>query len=338
MMRFGYFDSEIIGEDDEGMPIFDRAESSDFTALFLSCIISDGVLAQPGDCFQVIAHEGMNLRIRPGFGMIKGRFAVDEQEADIYISAAPRTYKRIDRVILRANYLERLCEIVVREGTPAANPKPPALIRPASGDYYELCLANVTVNAEQTVITQANITDTRYDSSVCGVVTNIINRLDTSVFFAQLNQFYSEFVKKSDNSYDKFVGDMDKYLKGLMTAGDGQLAGIVKILTDFEAASEQQWNEWFDGIRNTLSSVENGEMLEELLRLIKELYEFATDQDIDAILGGTYVDVENTGGIFEVATEEDIDAIIGGTYEDTGEDPVQPDVMGEIVNNAFANV
>lgn len=338
MMRFGYFDSEIIGEDDEGMPIFDRAESSDFTALFLSCIISDGVLAQPGDCFQVIAHEGMNLRIRPGFGMIKGRFAVDEQEADIYISAAPRTYKRIDRVILRANYLERLCEIVVREGTPAANPKPPALIRPASGDYYELCLANVTVNAKQTVITQANITDTRYDSSVCGVVTNIINRLDTSVFFAQLNQFYSEFVKKSDNSYDKFVGDMDKYLKGLMTAGDGQLAGIVKILTDFEAASEQQWNEWFDGIRNTLASVENGEMLEELLRLIKELYEFATDQDIDAILGGTYVDVENTGGIFEVATEEDIDAIIGGTYEDTGEDPVQPDVMEEIVNNAFANV
>lgn len=337
-MRFGYFDSEIIGEDDEGMPIFDRAESSDFTALFLSCIISDGVLAQPGDCFQVIAHEGMNLRIRPGFGMIKGRFAVDEQEADIYISAAPRTYKRIDRVILRANYLERLCEIVVREGTPAANPKPPALIRPASGDYYELCLANVTVNAKQTVITQANITDTRYDSSVCGVVTNIINRLDTSVFFAQLNQFYSEFVKKSDNSYDKFVGDMDKYLKGLMTAGDGQLAGIVKILTDFEAASEQQWNEWFDGIRNTLASVENGEMLEELLRLIKELYEFATDQDIDAILGGTYVDVENTGGIFEVATEEDIDAIIGGTYEDTGEDPVQPDVMEEIVNNAFANV
>lgn len=337
-MRFGYFDSEIIGEDDEGMPIFDRAESSDFTALFLSCIISDGVLAQPGDCFQVIAHEGMNLRIRPGFGMIKGRFAVDEQEADIYISAAPRTYKRIDRVILRANYLERLCEIVVREGTPAANPKPPALIRPASGDYYELCLANVTVNAEQTVITQANITDTRYDSSVCGVVTNIINHLDTSVFFAQLNQFYSEFVKKSDNSYDKFVGDMDKYLKGLMTAGDGQLAGIVKILTDFEAASEQQWNEWFDGIRNTLSSVENGEMLEELLRLIKELYEFATDQDIDAILGGTYVDVENTGGIFEVATEEDIDAIIGGTYEDTGEDPVQPDVIEEMVNNAFANV
>jgi len=338
LLRYGYFDSELTGYDKEGMPIFDRAESSDFTALFLSCIISDGVLAQPGDCFQVIAHEGMNLRIRPGFSIIRGRFAVDEQETDIYISTAPRAYKRIDRVILRANYLERLCEIVVREGTPAANPKPPELIRPTSGDYYELCLANISVNANQTVITQANITDTRYDSSVCGVVTNIINRLDTSVFFAQLNQFYSEFVEQSKGSYDKFVSDMGKYLKELTTNGNSQLAEIVKVLADFESSSEQQWNEWFDGIRQTLESVENGAMLEELLRLIRELYEIATEQDIDQIIGGTYVDVENEGSIFEAATNQDIDDIIGGTYVDTAgtEDSVYPDMAG-IVNSAFEN-
>lgn len=317
MMRYGYFDSEIIGEDDEGLPIFDRAESSDFTALFLSCIISDGVLAQPGDCFQVIAHEGMNLRIRPGFGMIKGRFAVDEQEADIYISAAPRAYKRIDRVILRANYLERVCEIVVREGTPAANPKPPALIRPASGDYYELCLANITVNAEQTVITQANITDTRYDSAVCGVVTNLINRLDTSVFFAQLNQFYSEFVEQSNGSYDKFVGDMDKYLKELMTDGGRRLEEIVKVLTDFEESSEQQWHEWLEKVKATLSSVENGEMLAEVMRIFEEMSKIGTREDIERIVAGTYEETEEVYGIFEVGTKKDIENIVNGTYIDT---------------------
>lgn len=339
MLQYGYFDSEIIGYDEEDMPIFDRAESSDFTAIFLSCIISDGVLAQPGDCFQVIAHEGMNLRIRPGFGMIKGRFAMDKQEADLYISQAPRSYKRIDRVILRVNYLERLCEIVVREGIPAANPKPPDLVRPSSGDYYELCLANVVVNANQTVITQANITDTRYDSSVCGVVTNIINRLDTSVFFAQLNQFYNEFVEQANRSYEKIANDMDGYLKELMDNGGSRLSEIVNILTDFEASSEQQWNEWFDEIRDTLASVENGEMLEELLRLVRELYEVATEKDIDDIIGGTHVDDKNVGSIFEVATEKDIDDIIGGTYEGTADtgDPVQMDTMTEIVNNAFAN-
>ena len=38
-LRYGYFDSEISGYDEEGMPIFDRAESSDFLAMFISKII-----------------------------------------------------------------------------------------------------------------------------------------------------------------------------------------------------------------------------------------------------------------------------------------------------------
>ena len=47
MFRYGFFDSEIIGYDEEGMPEFDRAESSEFLAMFISQIISDGVLAAP---------------------------------------------------------------------------------------------------------------------------------------------------------------------------------------------------------------------------------------------------------------------------------------------------
>lgn len=82
MLRYGFFDSEISGYDEEGMPIFDRAESSDFLAMFISHIISDGVLALPGDCFQVMAFEGMNLKVRPGFGIIKGRFAADTHDFD----------------------------------------------------------------------------------------------------------------------------------------------------------------------------------------------------------------------------------------------------------------
>lgn len=64
MLRYGFFDSEIVGYDEEGMPKFDRAESSDFLAMFISQIISDGVLAAPGDCFQVVASEGMMLKVR----------------------------------------------------------------------------------------------------------------------------------------------------------------------------------------------------------------------------------------------------------------------------------
>jgi len=208
-LRYGFFDSEIISYDEEGMPVFDRAESSDFLALFISKIISDGVLALPGDCFQVIAHEGMTLKVRPGFGIIRGRFAYDTQDFTITLSDAPTSYKRIDRVILRANYLQRLCEIVVKTGTPDVNPVPPELLQLASGDYYELCLATVAVNSNQTVISQTNITDTRYDSRVCGLVTQVINHLDTSVFSDQLNQFFKEFTDKSNLSYEQFISEMN---------------------------------------------------------------------------------------------------------------------------------
>ena len=156
-LRYGYFDSEIIGYDSEGMPILDRAESSDLLCLIFAMLLTDGVLAQPNDCFQVIASEGMYLKVKPGFGLIKGHFAYENEETEIWISNAPRAYKRIDAVVLRLNNLDRICEIVVKEGTPDAHPVAPELIRPASGDYYELCLAKIRIEANQTVITQTTM-------------------------------------------------------------------------------------------------------------------------------------------------------------------------------------
>ncbi len=209
MLRYGFFDSEITGYDEEGMPVFDRAESSDFLAAFISRIISSGVLAAPGNCFQVMADEGMKLKVMPGFGIIRGRFAMDTKEYGIVVGTASASYKRIDRVILRANYLQRKCEVIIREGMPGTDPAPPELLQPESGDYYELCLALVTVNSNQTVITQSSITDTRY-SGECGVVTQLIDHLDTSAFSAQMDQYFKEYVEKSEglfNEWFDFVKD-----------------------------------------------------------------------------------------------------------------------------------
>lgn len=304
MLRYGFFDSEITGYDDEDMPIFDRAESSDFLAMFISRIISDGVLGQPGDCFQVVSGEGMKIRVRPGFGIIRGRFAMDEEETEIEVKEAPASYKRIDRVIFRANYLKRWCEIVIREGSPGARPVPPDLVRPASGDYYELCLANISVSAKQTIITQANITDTRYDSRVCGVVTQVIDHLDTSVFFAQLDSFYAEFVAKSNASYAEFLRmaqeaydtistNMDNYYKGLMeqgkalheeykadisgyiaalkSKGDADLAEITQELLDFKNTNEAAFLAWFEAIKGLLGQYEAGELITIINTLVLRL-------------------------------------------------------------------
>lgn len=204
-LRYGYFDSDIIGVDDEGMPIFDRAETSDLFALLFSSLVSDGVLASPSNCFRVrAANDGLKLEIDPGFGMVKGHFCYDEEVSRLTIAAAPQTYSRIDRVVMRCNYLQKMVEIIIKTGTEAANPAPPELVRPAAGDFFELCLANVRLAAGQKVITQSSITDTRPDSSLCGYITQLIDHLDTAVFYEQLNVFYREFVDKSNVSYEQF--------------------------------------------------------------------------------------------------------------------------------------
>lgn len=241
-MRYGYFDSEIIGTDSEGMPIFDRAETSDLFRLLFSKLVSNGVLASPSDCFQVVAAEGLNVTVRPGFGMINGAFAYDEAENTLTLEKAPAQYSRIDRIVLRCNYADRLCELVVKTGTVANNPVAPKIVQPAAGDYYELGLATVTVGANVTAVTQANITDTRMDSTVCGFITQLIDHLDTSVFFAQLDQFYTEFVSKTEADYRL---SREEYL--------AMCQDIVDTLNTFEKTAESDFDTWFDTIKGKLA-------------------------------------------------------------------------------------
>lgn len=241
-MRYGYFDSEIIGTDSEGMPIFDRAETSDLFRLLFSKLVSNGVLASPSDCFQVVAAEGLNVTVRPGFGMINGAFAYDEAENTLTLEKAPAQYSRIDRIVLRCNYADRLCELVVKTGAVANNPVAPKIVQPAAGDYYELGLATVTVGANVTAVTQANITDTRMDSTVCGFITQLIDHLDTSVFFAQLDQFYTEFVSKTEADYRL---SREEYL--------AMCQDIVDTLNTFEKTAESDFDTWFDTIKGKLA-------------------------------------------------------------------------------------
>lgn len=273
-MRYGYFDSEIVGTDSEGMPIFDRAETSELFRLLFSKLLTNGVLAKPADCFRVLAGDtGLSVKVRPGFGLINGAFAYDAAETVYELPAAPTSYARVDRVILRCNYLERLCEIIVRAGVPGPNPAPPELIRPVAGDYFELCLATVRVSPNQTVVTQSVITDTRADSSVCGYVTQLIDSIDTSVFFAQFKAFYDEFVAKSNASYDQFqdmatqafksyTDAIDDYLAKLTAKGNNDLQDITGALKEFQRTSQNSFNAWFANVKDQLSGDVAGKLIQ----------------------------------------------------------------------------
>ena len=80
-------------------------------------------------------------------------------------------------MVLRYDAAARKSYLLVLEGTPASTPTAPAISR--TNLLYDLCLAQITRPAGSTAITAGNITDTRLDESLCGVMSDGVTRIPT---------------------------------------------------------------------------------------------------------------------------------------------------------------
>lgn len=171
---------------------YDRLYNAEDVTSYLSALVGGGVVPNPSTSLQVLASSGMTVNVGVGTGYwTDGRKLVNTAILPLVIPNANAVNPRIDRVVMFCDYVNRAVGIEVSEGTPAASPQPPALVRNA--ERYEYALANVRVNAGVTTITQSAITDTRPDNTVCGWVTGLIDQVDTSTLFAQWETAYQEF-------------------------------------------------------------------------------------------------------------------------------------------------
>ena len=285
-MRYGYFDSEITGVDENGMPIFDRAETSDLFRMLFANLVSNGVLATPGDCFQVVAGTGMTVRIRPGFAMIKGAFAYDADEATVTLAAANANLTRLDRVVLRCNYYDRCCEIIVKTGTPATIPVAPELLQPVNGDYYELGLALITVAANQAAITQSSISDTRADSSVCGLITQLIDHIDTSEFMSQLTTWQEEYAAEQQAAFSTWFEAMKDQLSE-------DAAGNLQLEIDNLSQSAEAHEESIGQINEIIGDADMGTTATTVTGAINELHD-KVDADIPDLISNSISNALNS--------------------------------------------
>lgn len=169
------FDSHV-DYDEEGTPIFDRAVNSKVYRHLLRELFDTGIMYNPSTNLQVTAGEGMNVIVLPGFAMVDGVMNLEEENRTIALQAADSVYDRIDTIVLRLNNNDsvRTCDLFVVEGVPSQNPVRPDLTR--EGDIYEIGLADVFITKNNSVITEAKITDTRYEEERCGVI-NSLNRM-----------------------------------------------------------------------------------------------------------------------------------------------------------------
>ena len=169
----------------------DRTYNADQISDYFLKLISNGVFATPSNAMQVQASAGMFVNVSAGWGFINCKWINNDAAYSLQLDAADVALDRIDRIVLHLDSSDayRSISIMVKKGTAAATPTPPALER--TGSVYELSLARIAVAANAQSIMQADITDERADTSVCGYVTGLIDQIDTTNLFAQYNTAFN---------------------------------------------------------------------------------------------------------------------------------------------------
>lgn len=213
----GYFFNALKVNDS-----YDRIYNAEDVTSYLDKIVGNGVFPNPSNQLQVTAGGGMSITVNAGQGWIDGHKMINSAALPMTIAASDVLLNRIDRVIFYVDYTAREMGIEVKQGTPATNAVASDLERDAT--RYEMCLATVAVGKGVTAISQANITDTRGDSTVCGFVQGLIQQADTSTLF---------------NQWD--------------AAGAQQIA-----------QNQAAWSNWFDQVKDELATVTLLQKLEQV--------------------------------------------------------------------------
>ena len=215
-----FFDSQVT-YDEYGTPVYDRPNSAAQLRATFASLLANGIVSTrtssmaPEIGFIVNPSEGMTISVNKGTCWINGSCGMEDSRRNFTLDAGT-SQPRIDIIVLRWDNRQaaRNIDVFVKKGSPSGDPITPSLQRDSS--VYELCLAKILVPANATKITAGNITDTRLDTDVCGIVVGLVENIDTSELYNQiqsdLNDFRSieqqEFLAWFENLKDVLSGDV----------------------------------------------------------------------------------------------------------------------------------
>lgn len=181
MQAFPY-QSNYTGMDEQGNPQYDRAVGAEFFRNMWSLFFTDGIFSNPSTNFQVMASSGMDIKVKPGACFVRGVTGFEINHTELTLAMAEELVDRTDLIVLRADFTqERRLSIEVKKGTTDLR---------RDSDIWELQLASIKVRKSVTSIQQGDITDTRLNSAVCGVVASVIDQVDTSTIFNQYDAYW----------------------------------------------------------------------------------------------------------------------------------------------------
>lgn len=218
----------------------DRKYKASEFAEYFSTFIGNGVFPNPSTNLDVVSNGDMTITIRPGFAFINGYMYHNTDNLVLTISHSDSVLKRVDRVVLRCDFIKREIKANIKEGLFSDVPVAKKLQRDV--DAYEICIAEIKVNSGVIQIQQSEITSTKLDSNLCGIVTQTVKEIDTTTLFNKLEAYIEERGK-----------DVDGWL------------------TSFKLERELTFNEWFSTIKGVLDGDVAGNLANRILEVENKL-------------------------------------------------------------------
>ncbi|WP_061334290.1 hypothetical protein, partial [Clostridium botulinum] len=226
MERSSFFNAVL---DQQGNP--DRSYLAEDFARYFSTFIGNGVFPNPANQLQVVAIDNnMQVRIKKGYAWINGYMYENTDDYILKLDPADGVLNRIDRIVLRLDFLERKIKAIVKKGQYASSPVAPVLQRDA--DAYEIAIVDVYVRNGVISIMQSNITDLRLNKEFCGIVHAVIQQVDTTEIFRQFQAWFNE----QKNVHE---GDFEKWLN------------------EFKIITGKKFTDWVDDLKNSLDPNED---------------------------------------------------------------------------------
>lgn len=164
---------------------YDARDAAGYTATRTS-----GVYSSEED-FAVTAAGGLSVTVSAGMGWVhparfEGYSVIMREAETLTLALADGQRPRIDRIVLRYDAAARKSSLLVLQGTPDTQPTAPDISRTAL--LYDLCLAQITRPAGSTTIVAGNITDTRLDPALCGVMRDGVTGIPTEELIASARE------------------------------------------------------------------------------------------------------------------------------------------------------
>lgn len=251
MEKSGFFNA-VISKD--GTP--DRSYLAEDFADYFATFIGNGIFSNPASRLQVVAIDNdMQVRIKEGKAWINGYKYENTNDRIFILEPADGVLNRIDRLVLRLDFLKREIRAKIKKGEYKSEPIAPTIQRDA--DIYELALADININAGAIKITQADITDLRFNKELCGLVHATVDQIDSTVIFKQFESWYEQ-------KQDEYNKDINSWTKNKKETFD-----------NWYKENTEQWGsefiEWFDTLKKALDGDTSGKLLNLINENSKEI-------------------------------------------------------------------